>query len=491
MRNAFFRPKLEVMDDRLVPAVLFVDDDKGQKANAQYTSIQAAVTAALPGDTVRVYKGTYREQVTVGKRLTLEAVGKQEAVIQPPAGGVAGALVRVTGAHGVVVDGFTVRGPGADLTGGIAVLGGASASVVNNLVTDIRNDPLSGNQTGFGIVVIDSDAVVAGNTVARYQKAGIAADGTGTVTIRDNTVTGVGPTATIAQNGIQLTAGAAGTVTGNRVSGNVYTPAGTESTGVVLVGAGAVAVTDNRLTGNEIGLAAVKQTAGLLVSDNRVAESVLYGVQLTDSSAAVVRGNTITQTGDSPQGGAQTGLGILLDGSSALVADNTVSKYQKAGIVAFGPGTVAIRDNTVTGDGPTGRIAQVGIQISYGAAGLVSGNTVTGNAYTGPLANGEAAGVSVFQAGAVVVSDNKVANNQIGIAAESQTAGLLVVGNRVTGSTTDGIRLTDTKNAVVLLNRVEGSGRYGIARTGTGSNTLVLLNAVSGSGVANYFDGTV
>src|SRR5207249_5379086 len=47
-----------------------------------YTTIQAAVTASAPGDTVLVESGVYNEQVVITKPLTLEGSGPT-TVIQP------------------------------------------------------------------------------------------------------------------------------------------------------------------------------------------------------------------------------------------------------------------------------------------------------------------------------------------------------------------------------------------------------------------------
>src|SRR5438128_1378228 len=70
------RLSLDLLEDRRMLSTLFVDDDGMQKHNAGFTSIQAAVDAAHPGDTIRVSPGTYNESVTVDKKLTI--IGAQE-----------------------------------------------------------------------------------------------------------------------------------------------------------------------------------------------------------------------------------------------------------------------------------------------------------------------------------------------------------------------------------------------------------------------------
>ncbi|HDN65763.1 MAG TPA: hypothetical protein ENF23_05655, partial [Methanosarcinales archaeon] len=59
------------------PTTLTVGDHSG----VDFTSIQAAIDAALPGDTVYVYAGTYSEDVGVNKRLTLEGEGADAVTV--------------------------------------------------------------------------------------------------------------------------------------------------------------------------------------------------------------------------------------------------------------------------------------------------------------------------------------------------------------------------------------------------------------------------
>src|SRR3989442_1198345 len=85
-------------------------------ANAGYVTISAAVAAASPGDTIKVCPGTYPEQVTINKTLTLKGaqagvdartrafVAANESIIDHPCG-----PVQIE-ADNVVLDGFTVQG---------------------------------------------------------------------------------------------------------------------------------------------------------------------------------------------------------------------------------------------------------------------------------------------------------------------------------------------------------------------------------------------
>lgn len=75
--------------------------------------------------------------------------------------------------------------------------------------------------------------------------------------------------------------------------------------------------------------------------------------------------------------GAPTALAVLID-------QNTITDYQKTGIVANGNLVVTITDNVVNDTGgSTGFIARNGIQLGYGATGMVKRNTVSGNSYAG------------------------------------------------------------------------------------------------------------
>ncbi len=240
---------------------------------ADHLTIQAAVDAAVDTDVIEIADGTYVEQVVVTKSITLNGTnGSANVIVQAPGVmadpfGYGANIITVKGS-GVAAEiaGLTITGPGPSACGsiraGIFVGDSADANIHDNNIVDIRDDPAGGCQNGQGIYVgrkflsTTGTATITNNTISGYQKGGIVVDNAGSsASITGNVVTGLGSVAFIAQNGIQISRGATGTVSGNTVTGNDYTPAGDVSTGILLFTPDAsVVVGPNSVSNNEIGL---------------------------------------------------------------------------------------------------------------------------------------------------------------------------------------------------------------------------------------------
>ena len=90
--------------------------------------------------------------------------------------------------------------------------------------------------------------------------------------------------------------------------------------------------------------------------------------------------------------GCQSGDAVDVDSTGSpvtvTISNNSINGYQKNGVTANDVGTTAfVRHNVISGVGRTTGAAQNGIQIGYGAAGEVIGNSVANNYYlpcTGP-----------------------------------------------------------------------------------------------------------
>lgn len=260
------RLRLEALEARITPATLFVDDDGQQFPNAPYSTIQAAVDDAVPGDRIFVATGEYEEQVVVGDGkdgLQIRAVGQAQIIAPDTFGNPSNAVVHIDGAEDVDLIGFTIRGDD-DSVGpnyGVLVDGGGSADIVRNRIFGIRDNPLSGRQEGVGIQFGQFDPNEAGsgsavgNRISDYQKGGIVVIGDGsTALVAHNQVRGPGETDVIAQNGIQISDGATGRIEFNSVSGHSFTGADFEGVGILVFDSSDVHIRGNRTFANDEGI---------------------------------------------------------------------------------------------------------------------------------------------------------------------------------------------------------------------------------------------
>jgi hypothetical protein len=173
-------------------------------------------------------------------------------------------------------------------------------------------------------------------------------------------------------------------------------------------------------------------TPGSVTPGAQIFGARYFGV-VNDGTSVTVEGATIHDIGNNPFDGAQHGVGIyFVDGGTGAIDGNTVSAYQKGGIVVTetptytGAATTAsVTNNTVAGLGPVDFIAQNGIQVSRGAVATVRGNDISDNFYTGEAGITNAAGNSpegfeyfstgllLFEAGAgTKTADNHFSGNQ-------------------------------------------------------------------------------
>ncbi len=270
-------------------AVRTVDDDKVQCPSAQFTTIQSAVDAANPGDSIQVCNGLYREQVDIAKN-NIDLLSKvvRGATISPPAGDLAEprALVHITGSNDKVRR-FRIVGPGTgineSLRFGVLVDGQANkvgAQVLDNLIADIRDTQPAATSTGIGVKVgsffnnVSSPgrAAVLRNEITRYQTAGVVVNETGSfATVGSNTIRGLGLITDSgnnapppAQTGIQIGYDAAADVNTNTVTENKYSgDSGEAGIGIDVIfnptakdprGSTPSRVKGNKISNNDVGL---------------------------------------------------------------------------------------------------------------------------------------------------------------------------------------------------------------------------------------------
>ncbi|HMM80946.1 MAG TPA: right-handed parallel beta-helix repeat-containing protein [Pyrinomonadaceae bacterium] len=326
-----------------------------------YPTIQAAINAANPagGDKIQVAANTYTEQLSITKCVTIEGAGIGSTIIQAPAtlapSGVLGftgnSIVEVRSNSYVTVTGVTITGPLPLLaypnkTFGIFVAENATLDMSNSQVTAIHTSSgVDGAQNGTGIGVGSTAANTIGTivlnnvTVNDYQKNGMLVERTGSVaTIANSTVTGIGPTSIIAQNGIQIADGATGTITASTITQNLYIITNPlnpwASSGVLPWNAGAVTITGSTLNNNDVsvytGTSSVPATPAPLTITGNTFDANTYNAVFYDAEHPVTITDNIVTNTNSAFGG------LVFDGQTSTISRNSFTLAAGSGSAGLG-----------------------------------------------------------------------------------------------------------------------------------------------------------
>ncbi len=461
--------KVELLEDRWVPSTLTVGS--GQT----YTTIQSAVNAAHNGDVVLVKPGTYQEQVTINKSITLEAQSNSwwgwgngwgcggntsgSVVIEAPASlgaqSVANpdAIVHVTGSGvNVEIGGFTIEGASStgttNLLYGVRVDGGASADIYANNITNIIDS--SNPQFGVGISVgnaVDSSdglgaqvgsASIVGNNITNYQRGGIVVSNTGSwALVLNNNITATHnpATATLADSvtGVEVSEGASTTVAFNSITNNYND---SDGVGVLLYTPGqGTEIAFNILQGNDYGL---------------------YGFDVTGSAGSC---------GHRSYGGFNCGG----DWGSFCGGD-----FENRG--------VSVDANAVIGN------TYQGIEFDYSSGVNISANVCNNNGSFSLYGTNGNGGIFLYQStGNIVINNTCLNNNGSGIFVDAGSTGNTITGNTMSGNcyqltVSGGVIVEASADAVDLS---VGSSSDGTANTWD-ANVAVTSIDVSGLSLGSH-----
>ncbi|MGE5559656.1 MAG: S-layer homology domain-containing protein [Chloroflexota bacterium] len=333
--------------------------------DGQGCTIQQAIDLADAGDVIQVAEGTYPETLNIAKPVTIKGAGIGKTVVQPAAllsTGIAhkydnnmAVAALVNGADGVSLQDMTIDAGG--LSANAVVFWNSSTGSLTNVAVANTGWVVNGVQTGQGIAVDAGSGLTTVLDIENCQISGFnknaidAINGNGalsgggdiTVNVRGGTITGVGPTEAIAQNGILFWERAGGSVGGSidgvSISGIKYTKpddAGSSACAVLLyaVKNGTVSVTNTNFgTTNETAVALDGDTTAVLDARHNywgkaTGPDVSSDIGGADSASRVAYSPWWTNAGMSTEGylTATAAAGsVVIDGGAAITTNRTVS----------------------------------------------------------------------------------------------------------------------------------------------------------------------
>jgi parallel beta-helix repeat protein len=381
-------------------------------------TIDFALSVAPSGGTIKVEAGTYAEQVTITKPVTILGAGDAQTIIKPTTVPLSDTDTDTAQPQFYVVDvkntsGVTIQGVGVDGSAATSYFDSdgyacgqdfvgiyfhdASGTVESTAVTGIELPPdLFGCQGGQGIYVASdstsatpSHVTMTSVAVTKYDKNGITCDDPGTVcSITKSQVTGLGSTPLIAQNGIQIWASAA-TLSGNTVTGDTYDGPSYAASGILIGNPSTLSVTGNKVSSSDSGIYLIQDQSPAWVYCGNTGTSctnpAAHGTTFTLSKNTVANGTNAY--GNPIASGYGDGIDLDSVGTSSLVQSNTASSDPGSGISLYGTTGVTVSKNTLSAGDGNGIYVGSGTASSSAGANSVIGNKITNAQVDGILAD--------------------------------------------------------------------------------------------------------
>jgi len=440
-----------------------------------YVTIQQAVDAASPGDTIIVRDGTYTENVKVEKEhLTIRSESGAETTIVQPAKQ-RESTFKVTADY-VSISGFTAKDSGIYLEGD-------EADHVEHC--DISSNIVDGAGVALGCA---SNNIISYNTIYHYTLSGgirVFSDSSA------NTIIG-----NIVSNGwIELTLFSSN----NTLMNN-------HANGISLENS-----SNNTLTSNKAGRFSVEGKAydewtrcrdyfiHSIDTTNKVAGKPIYYwigernkeipgdagyVGLVECDNIVVRNLTLNQV-------SHKGPAVLLVGTNNSRIENVSALGNKVGIYLLHSSSNILNSNNASNN------QAGGIDLRYSSGNILTGNTASNsgscgiylldssnNSLRGNIANSNdiPSGICLQNSSYNTLDGNTVNfNDEVGVALDDSSHNTLT-NNSVNSNGKDGIELDGSSYNILSGNSISSNRDCGISLPSSGNNTITLNTVSSNNG---------
>ncbi len=229
-------------------------------------SIQAAVDAASPGDTIIVNPGTYAESVLIQKSLKLLGVDRNTTIIQTPD---RFDSINITATQDVVVANFSIT-IGSTLRDSVYIQDSANVTITDCTLTD----------SIYGVLIQGGSKNRVENNLMTGNEIGVGIWNSANATIRNNVISG-SPSL-----GVEIIGGTGHQLVDNEISQNLAAVEISSSTRNL--------VHDNTLTGGADGIDVRANSTNNNVTRNQLSKFANFALRILDSGNNRILENLIS-----------------------------------------------------------------------------------------------------------------------------------------------------------------------------------------------------
>jgi len=423
--------------------------------NGDYEKIQDAIDNATEGDTIRVWEGTFYENVVVKKTVSLIGNGSEETTID---GGGTGDVVRIT-SDWVNMSGFKVTGSGTNWPdAGISVESNKTHIFENNCMNNdngvylykSNNSTLMNNtwesNNFHGIFLGSSSAcTITNNTCSSNNHHGIYLWASNDCTITNNTCSSNNI------HGIYLWDFSDCTITNNTCSNN-------NDYGILLSSSRDCLLEDNICSNNDYGIYLYSGSSDCTITNNNCSNNRESGIHIDSSSDCTITQNTCSNND----------YGIYLSRSSdCTIMNNTCESNNRGGISLGASWGCRITNNTCSNNG-------YGIILWDSSSDCtVTNNTCSNNTHYGLNL---ASSASLNPTSRCTITNNKFSNNNYGIYLQEHSDNNTISNNTISENKIGIYLRLSSRNNAVHYNNIFNNSEYGINATNNGYTVNATYN---------------